>query len=307
MFTGGVTRAPAPSPQWDPPLVSGEAVELDVRVARLGSRALALLLDIAAQVTALLILLAGAVLALSQLTGLVDSALVETVLRVLVIVVLLAYPTLVETFTNGRSLGKLAVGLRVVREDGGPIRLRHAFTRALIGLAVEWPGLLMPPLTWVVCLLTMIFSGRGRRLGDVAAGTLVIHVRPPQGWGHVPAMPPALAAWATRLDLAGIDDRLALAARNYLARVPQLREPYRTRLGEQLAADVLGRATPPPPGGTPAWAYLAAVLAERHRRAALRHTGPTPDGPSGTGWRLPAGGPTPDPATQPAASGVVAT
>jgi hypothetical protein len=120
-------------------------------------------------------------------------------------------------------------------------------------------------------------------------------------------MPPALAAWATRLDLAGIDDRLALAARNYLARVPQLREPYRTRLGEQLAADVLGRATPPPPAGTPAWAYLAAVLAERHRRAALRHTGPTPDGSSGAGWRLPAGGPTPDPATQPAASGVVAT
>jgi uncharacterized RDD family membrane protein YckC len=271
VFTVGVTASPITSTV---PLVSGEAVELDVRVARLGSRSLALVLDMLVQLGLALLLGLLTVLTLTLLgPGLVDEALFQASFTILLVVVLIAYPTLVETFSNGRSIGKAAMGLRVVREDGGPIRLRHAFTRAMVGVAVEWPGLLLPPLTWVVCLLTMVFSPRGKRLGDLAAGTLVIHERPPPGWGRVPAMPPPLTSWATRLDLVAVDDNLALSVRNYLARGPQFKEPYRTALGEALASEVAYRATPPPPPGTPAWAYLAAVLAERQRRAAASRPG----------------------------------
>lgn len=247
-------------------VISGEAVEVDVRLARVGSRVLAFLLDVVAQaVVGWVAALAWLALSVNRPSGF--AAGVGVLATVLVFV---AYPVVVETLTGGRSLGKLALGLRVVRVDGGPIRFRHALTRALVGLAVEWPGLLIPPLSWLVCLGVMIAHPSGRRLGDLAAGTIVLHERSPATWGWVPAMPPYLHGWAATLDLTGLDDDLALAVRHYLARNRRIAEPARTRLGTQLAAEVARQTTPPVPAGTPGWAYLAAVVAERHRRAAYR-------------------------------------
>jgi uncharacterized RDD family membrane protein YckC len=249
-------------------VVNAEAVEVDVRYARLGSRALALLLDIGAQLLLVLALMIVLSLAIPPLVGgLADDAFMQTVFIVLLITVFVVYPTATETLTNGRSPGKRALGLRVVREDGGPIRLRHALTRTLVGVAVEWPGLIMPLVTWVVSMLTMVFSPRGRRLGDLAAGTFVIHERSAADWGWMPAMPPPLAGWAAILDLSDVDDDLALAARHYLTRSGQIREPYRSRFAFGLAHEVAEKIPQPPPAGTPPWLYLAAVLAERRRRA----------------------------------------
>jgi uncharacterized RDD family membrane protein YckC len=206
-------------------------------------------------------------------TGVADGAFMQAAFTVAIILVFIAYPTVAETLTNGRSIGKRAMGLRVVREDGGPIRLRHALTRTLVGVAVEWPGLLFPPLTWAVALTTMIFSAQGRRLGDQAAGTFVIHERSPAPWGWVPAMPPQLAGWAAELDLSGLDDELALAARHYLARAGEIRQPQNGRFAHTLAQEVAAKISQPAPPSTPAWMYLSAVLAERRRRAGRRvHT-----------------------------------
>jgi hypothetical protein len=188
----------------------------------------------------------------------------------IVVIVLVGYPTVQETLFRGRTLGKLAIGIRVVRTDGGPIQFRHALTRALVSVTLEWPGLILAPLTWVVSLGVMLAQPQGRRIGDLAAGTLVIHDRTPAAWGWIPAMPPPLMRWAPLLDLTGLSDDLALAVRHFLARNRDIKEPARSRLGQQLAAEVAACTTPPPPPGVPGWAYLAAVLAERHRRAALR-------------------------------------
>jgi uncharacterized RDD family membrane protein YckC len=251
-------------------LVSGEAVELEVRVARLGSRALALLMDIMVQIGVLYILAFAVGILLYALGGAADTALAIALYTIVVAVVLIGYPATSETLFRGRTLGKLAVGLRVVRVDGGPIRFRHAFTRALVGVALEWPGLILVPLTWAVSLGTMLAQPQGRRIGDLAAGTLVIHDRTPASWGWVPAMPPQLAGWAALLDLTGLSDELALSVRHFLARNREIKEPARSVLGRALATEVAACTTPPPPPGVPGWAYLAAVLAERHRRAAHR-------------------------------------
>lgn len=271
-FTAPVpVESPAPGPVAGADrLVSGEAVELEVRVARLGSRSLALLLDIIAQVILAYILIFLAGILLLIMGGLVDEALVYAIMIGIIVVVLIAYPTLQETLFRGRTLGKMALGLRVVRIDGGPIRFRHALTRALISVTLEWPGLTLAPLTWAVSLGTMLAQPQGRRIGDMAAGTLVIHDRTPAAWGWVPAMPPPLVRWAPLLDLTGLSDDLALAVRHFLARNRDIKEPARSRIGHALAAEVAACTTPPPPPGVPGWAYLAAVLAERHRRAALR-------------------------------------
>jgi uncharacterized RDD family membrane protein YckC len=252
-------------------LVSGEGVELDVRAAGVGSRVLALLLDIVVQVVLYLVL--GTILLVALLNAvprLADGALLEGGRIVLGVVVLAGYPITMETLAGGRTLGKLALGLRVVRDDGGPIQFRHALTRTLVGVALEWPGLILPLLAWAVSLTSMLSHPLGKRLGDLAAGTIVIHERTPATWGWVPTMPPALATWARLLDLTGLDDELALAVRHFLARNRQLHEPGRTRLGYALAVEVAACTTPPPPPGVPGWQYLAAVLAERHRRAAHR-------------------------------------
>jgi uncharacterized RDD family membrane protein YckC len=285
VFTGTVQNSEPPGrfPATER-LVSGEAVELDVRVARLGSRVLALLLDILVELFLFGILLyVSETLVVTVARSFADEALSRAVAIVVIVATLVGYPAAMETLLGGRTLGKLALGLRVVRDDGGPIGFRQALIRALTGVALEWPGVLLPLLTWLVALTTMLVNPQSKRIGDLMAGTIVIHERAPASWGWVPAMPPQLAGWATLLDLTGLDDDLALAVRHFLARNRQIGEPARSRLGYALAAEVAACTTPPPPHGVPGWAYLAAVLAERHRRAALRLAAAR--GASGAVWR----------------------
>jgi uncharacterized RDD family membrane protein YckC len=222
--------------------------------------------------TYILVLLVFAGLGLLGATGVVsvDGAILQAASIVTVAVGLLGYPVVFETLTRGRTLGKLMLGLRVVRDDGGPITFRHAMTRALVGFAIEWPGVIGAPLTWLATIWVMIISPLNKRLGDHVAGTVVIHERTPAAWGWVPTMPPQLAGWAAMLDLAGLDDDLALATRDFLSRNRRIKEPAGSRLGARLASEIAAVTNPPPPPGTPVWAYLAAVHAERHRRALAR-------------------------------------
>ncbi|GLW31089.1 transporter [Actinoplanes regularis] len=252
-------------------LVTAEAVALDLRPARLGSRAIALGIDILVQaVVAFGLVIVARIILLILPESIVDDALVAVVVRSVIVLVMIGYPTIVETRTNGRSPGKSAMGLRVIREDGGPIRARHAFTRALIGFTIEWPGLLLPFLTWAVALTVMLFSENGRRIGDLAAGTLVVHERRPAPFRFVPLMPAALASWAAVTDLSAVDDELAARMRQFLSRVGELREPHRGALERMLTEEVGARVSPPPPPGTPPYFFLAAVLAERRRRYAAQ-------------------------------------
>ncbi|MGY0006358.1 RDD family protein [Micromonospora sp. I033] len=263
---------PPPPARWaDAGLVSGEAVELDVRAARLGSRVLALLIDLVAQLGVALLLGAGlSVLVVSLPRDLMDAALAGALQLVLLVLVLVGYPVLMERFVGGRTLGKLAVGLRVVRADGGPVGVGQSLTRALVGVAVEWPGLVLPLLSWAASVTVMVTDPRGRRLGDLVAGTLVVHTRGAGVWRPGPPPVPPLLGWAGMLDLTRVDDGLALAVRQYLGRLHQLAEPDRTRLSRELWAEVAAVTSPPPPWAAPESAYLAALLAERGRRAAYR-------------------------------------
>ncbi|WP_231921238.1 RDD family protein [Micromonospora auratinigra] len=257
---------PPPPSRWaDAGLVSGEAVELDVRAARLGSRVLALLIDLMAQ------LVLAAVLSLLLLLLLPeDAALAGAAQTLMVIVVLVGYPVVTERFVGGRTLGKLAVGLRVVRADGGPVGVGQSLTRALVGVAVEWPGLVLPLLSWAASVTVMLSDPRGRRLGDLAAGTLVVHTRGTGVFRPLPPVAPPLFGWAPSLDLTRLDDGLTLAVRQYLGRCHQFVEPDRSALGRALWAEVAARTSPPPPWVLPEPAYLVAVLAERNRRSAHR-------------------------------------
>jgi uncharacterized RDD family membrane protein YckC len=271
MDTRAVTSSTVLSDVSQTRILTGEAVHLDVRVARVGSRALARAIDAFCQVVTMIVMFLGLIvvasfLALANVVKM-DGAVPGVILIISIVVAMVGYPVLFETWTRGRTPGKMIMGLRAVRDDGGPITFRHAFARGMVGLAIEWPGMLGAPLTWLVTIWTMIASPQSKRLGDHVAGTIVIHERTPAAWGWVPQMPPELAQWAATLDLAALDDDLALAVRHFLARNRGIREPARSELGKRLAHEVASVTNPPVPAGTPGWKYLAAVHAERHRRA----------------------------------------
>jgi uncharacterized RDD family membrane protein YckC len=209
------------------------------------------------------VLLAGLMVVVVAVSG-TDQALRAVATLVLTVTVLVALPTAVETLTRGRTLGKLVFGLRTVRDDAGPISFRHAFVRALVGVVEIWV------LSGVPALVCALVSARGKRLGDMVAGTYVVRERFARPTVRPATMPPQLAGWAASADVAPLPDGLALAARQFLDRAATLNPASRAALGSQLADQALTRVSPPPPPGQHPEAVLAAVLAERRRRDELR-------------------------------------
>jgi len=253
--------------------VTGEAVALDLRLAQIPSRTLALTLDLAVQVAALfaVIWIAGSI------ASSFDPAVTTGLALVAVVSILVGLPTLVETLTRGRSLGKVAAGLRVVRDDGGPTRFRHSFVRALFMLVDFWFS------GGFVGLVSALASQRSKRLGDHFAGTVVVRERVPSAVRADQlsySMPPALEPWAASLDLARLPDVTALQARQLLARAGRLDPQARAAMGTQLAAEVSTYVSPAPPAGLHPEAYLMAVLTERLRRATSEAATPRRAAPS---------------------------
>lgn len=263
-------------------LVTGEAVALELRPARLPSRALAVLIDLAVAITAYVVV---TIVLVASTASLDDAAQIALSIAAFLLV-LVGGPIAVETLSHGRSLGKLACGLRVVRDDGGPIRFRHALVRGAIG-TVE---ILMT--FGVVATIASLVSARGRRLGDVFAGTLVVRERIPAARaGVVPPPPPWLAGRFSGLDLSAVPDGLWLAIRQYLTRMHQLDPRVGWTMAERLAGDLAARTGAPAPQGVPPAAYLAAVMQERQAREARRAFGGGAGGAAAAGAPRSQGGP----------------
>jgi uncharacterized RDD family membrane protein YckC len=243
-------------------LVTGEAVALDIRVARLASRGLALFIDVLAQ---LFVLYIGGI-ALGMVAGVADPVVAISLALIVVVGVLVGYPAIVETLTRGRTLGKVALGLRVVADDGGPERFRQALVRALAGFVEFWLLFGSP------ALIASLLNPQGKRLGDIFAGTIVIQERVPVNvfLGPVAIMPAPLAPWAASLELSMLPDNVALAARQYLTRFWELAPKVRDEMGRRLIGEVLRYVSPPPPSGPRPEIVLSAVLAERRHREERR-------------------------------------
>ncbi|MYQ44352.1 RDD family protein [Streptomyces sp. SID4985] len=266
-------------------LVTGEAVALELRPAKLPSRALAVFVDL---VVAMCVYIGVSVVVLLATASLDDAAQMALSIAVFLLV-LIGAPIAVETLSHGRSLGKLMFGLRVVRDDGGPIRFRHALVRGAVGV-VE----ILMTFGVVACIASLV-SARGRRLGDVFAGTLVVRERVPVGrsW-PMPAPPPWVAGRFAELDLSAVPDGLWLAVRQYLGRMRQLDPQVSAAMAGRLAADIAARTGTTVPQQLPPALFLAAVVQERQaRQAPVRADGaahgPVPGGDvaSGAGWAAP--------------------
>ncbi|HYZ56034.1 MAG TPA: RDD family protein [Streptosporangiaceae bacterium] len=243
-------------------VVTGEAVVIDVPCARFPSRMVAIAIDIVIQVVllAVLTMIVGATAA----SGALDPAAAAAIALSVTVAVLVGYPAIFETLSRGRSLGKLAMGLRVVGDDGGPERFRQALVRSLASVVEIWMLMGAP------ALITSMLSPRGKRLGDLFAGTFVIQERLRAQARAPVTMPPLLAGWAASLELSGLPDETAAMAHSYLTRFWELTPSARNEFGRRIAAEVASRVSPPPPPGTPPAVYLSAVVAERRAREMTR-------------------------------------
>ncbi len=259
-------------------VITGEAVALELPVASFPSRIAALLIDMVVQLVLLLIV----IIVLAGASGSVSSDYGAAAFVTAYVLVLVAYPTAFETLSRGKTLGKMALGIRVIGDDGSPVRFRQALVRALVGVFEIWTFVLAP-----IGLITSIISARGKRVGDLFAGTYVIQERVPARRAlpvEFAVVPPPLAAWAQLLQVSRLSDQTAEAAGGYLRRFTELSPQARDSLGVQLANAVAAQVSPPPPAGTPPAAYLSAVLAVRREReqarlAALQPAPPVPPPP----------------------------
>ena len=243
-------------------LITGEAVALELRSASFVLRSAGSIIDFLVY-GAVLIGLMLAVFAFASNIGL-DQA-ISTALTVSVIVIcLVVIPTAVETFSRGKSLGKLAIGARIVRNDGGAIGFRHAFIRALLGVLEIF--MTAGGLAAVVGLLNI----RAQRLGDLVAGTYSQYERVTKFANPVVQLPGQLTEWARTADVAKMPDSLARRIAHYLVAAPEYTPVTRSQHAANLANEASAYVSPLPEAE--AEVFLAAVSALRRERETVALT-----------------------------------
>lgn len=244
-------------------IVTPEAVPLDVELAGIPTRALAAVLDLLVVAVGFLVV-----------AGIVSSAAGGTVGIVILVVAgflaLFGYPAIAEVMMRGRTVGKVALGLRVLTVEGTPVRFRHTAIRS--GLRII--DVLLPPIAFVGVTVALC-SPRRQRAGDVVAGTVVVRERTGATGGRALLFPP-LPGWegyVEALDTTGLTAPQYELVRSFLTRVQDLRPDARAALAFELGegiARAIGHA--PPPGVAPE-PFLAAVVSAHQRRHGARWAG----------------------------------
>nr|WP_300339365.1 RDD family protein [Actinomyces sp.] len=239
-------------------VVIGEAVALEVTAASVGARILSGTIDYALYTLGAIITMI-LWLALSVRLGEAGEASSAVLLSLVLLCWMVVVPVAVETLSRGRSAGRMVTGTRVVRDDGGAVRFRHALVRALTAVIEIWAT------SGGIAIASCIVTRRGKRLGDLMAGTYVLSIRSGALSAPPLLMPPELAQWAAQADMRALPGTLALAARTFLQRASSLAPQARDRVGRELAAEV-SQYVAAPPAGTHPERFLAAVLCERRDR-----------------------------------------
>ena len=261
MALSGTAAAVSPSSRRDA-LITGDAVLLDLRTASFATRIVSAVIDGVLQ----LALLIGGILSVAWFAdrAALDDGLLAAGVLLASVLAYVGYPVLSELLLRGRYVGRLVMGTRVVRDDGGPVHVRQSVLRAVMAMFEIWST------TGAVALVCSVIDRRSRRIGDLLAGTMVIQERmrthPPQRI----EVPLSLRDWAQAADVGRLPLPLLQDIRAFLPRAGQINAESRHQLSRDLLRRTLPHVAPAPPPGTPPEEFLAAVLAERSRRDEMR-------------------------------------
>jgi uncharacterized RDD family membrane protein YckC len=220
-----------------------ELVTFGYQLAGPGSRFLAQIIDFPIQVAILLLaLLAGT--SLGALAG-NNASIAFVAIVILAFLVIWGYYPVSEAVWSGKTIGKYAFGLRVVGDQGEPIRVSQAVIRNLVRI-VDFL-----PFFYGIGIIALFWNGRGKRLGDLAAGTVVVRERAPVRLSQLRAGtgPELNATGAARpvpseaALLRQLDPELKRFVLGYAARRQHL-DPWRRQVLAARAEPSLRRALP---------------------------------------------------------------
>jgi uncharacterized RDD family membrane protein YckC len=210
-------------------ILTPEGVTLDLPLAGVGSRFIAAVIDTTIQ----LLLLIG--------LNLIGAALPVPGVAALTVIgsflVFIAYDISFETLASGRTPGKRVTGLRVVTTGGAPVRFMTSAIRNVLRIVDILPG------TYLVGIIAIVATKRNQRLGDLAAGTLVVRERtavsktaPLWTAAHPPVADADIEGW----DATALTGDEVATVRRFLERRTTLVPQARAR----LAAEIAGRLRP---------------------------------------------------------------
>ena len=228
-----------------------EGVTLELVLAGLGSRFLARLLDTVIQ--------GSLIAALAIVVGASGSpGWLQAIAIVLSFLVLFAYDIILETLNNGRTVGKLAAGIRVVGRNGEPVRFLASAVRNIARILDFLPFL------YLIGTVSIVVTQRGQRVGDLAAGTIVARDRFP-GLAHAPApltvTPAAVATW----DVSAVTPNELQAVRHFLDRRLELRWAARSYFAVDLANRLGPKVAGVPANSHPEYVLEGIVVAKQSR------------------------------------------
>jgi uncharacterized RDD family membrane protein YckC len=232
---------PPPLPDSELVVATPERVSFDYQVAGLGTRGLAQLLDLLILAFVLGAVYVAAIFVMAA--GFEAAGYVLAVIATLVIV--FGYHWLCEAFWSGQTVGKKVFRLRAVGDRGEPMTFTQAGVRNLVRL-VDFL-----PYAYGIGVVVLFVNGRGKRLGDLAAGTIVVKDsdylalwqipggRPSDPGPAAPspaASGPLAVAPATEAELflRRIDPELRRFVASYARRRPELSPPLRAQLAGQV-------------------------------------------------------------------------
>lgn len=256
-------------------IVTPEAVLLEFEPARLGTRSLQMALDFLIQVVGglLLVTLVAVVLGFSDST----ASLAYILITILIFAIIFGYPIACESALRGRTVGMMATGLRVVTVEGAPIRFRHAAIRGMLLLVDFWL------LFGAVGAIVMLCNRDSQRLGDLAAGTLVLRERTAaKADGAITFLPPpGWEPYAAALDTGRMTEEQYGLVRSFLLRVHELSPAARASVAFRLAGPLATSMNHTPPAEVHPEPFLICVAASYQRLHAGGNPAWGPDGPMG--------------------------
>lgn len=221
-------------------LQTPESVELEFTLAGIGNRALALIIDYTVLIASLTVFIIAWSLFSIQLSDFVNISgnlglwLVAIALMV-GFCIFTGYFILFETLWQGQTPGKRFAKIRVIRDDGRPIGLQQATWRSLLRAVDD---------TLFLGAFLIMLSRREKRLGDWAAGTIVIQAEPPVAAATFPvssqAADLAMQLVQSKADLSQLLPDDFAVIREYLQRRRAMAPKARAQLSLQLAEQVKG-------------------------------------------------------------------
>jgi uncharacterized RDD family membrane protein YckC len=253
-------------------LETPEQIGVDLELAGLGTRFLARMVDwlLKLAVSVVLVVAVGIPLLLAggvggfEAVGAFAAALVITLGYLL----WLGYDVFCEARYNGQTVGKWVAGIRVIRDSGAPLDFQAAGVRNLLRFGDFLPGV------YLFGAFLILVTARRQRLGDLAAGTIVVRERVEEAPEETAAViqkyaSPEYVFSASQLSACTANDRNVL--RSFFQRLDQLEGPNRAELARKLAFVMLAKTGYAPEypivTGKQAAVFLASLFRDLEQQA----------------------------------------